>query len=114
MNEYPEAQGELLLAWKNRLNRENTLTLLRGDPMNRGLSNELWKDKGLENVILPEEIRKEMAARGQNNRMVVRDSEQAMVLCGQLRLQGKKPSNCIEYELGALACDLECTSAEPE
>ena len=104
MNEYPEAQEELLAAWMNRINRENTLTVLRGDPKNKGLSTELWKEKGLYNVILPEDIRKEMAERGRNNRQVIMDSEKAMEMCGQLRLMEKKPKNCITLADGRMIC----------
>lgn len=95
MGSNPEGEAQIIAAWRDRTRRDNTLTHMRGDPHKRALSTPLWAEAGLDNYISPEDIRHDMAERATTNRKVLENADVAFDMCGQLRLAGRKPMNCI-------------------
>ncbi len=95
MELYKEADIQIIQAWSGRINRQNTLTHMRGDPTNKALSSDDWKNAGLDNYFSPEDIRAEMSERGRKNKLVISKSKQAFDMCAELRLAGHKPANKI-------------------
>lgn len=95
MGSDPENEAQIIAAWRDRTRRDNTLTHMRGDPHKRALSTPLWAEASLDNYISPEDIRHDMADRATTNRKVLENADVAFDMCGQLRLAGRKPMNCI-------------------
>ncbi len=109
MGSAPEAEAQIVNAWRDRIRDDNTLTHMRGDSHNRALSTPLWADAGLDHYFSPEDIRHDMAERGRNNRIVLENADRAFDMCGQLRLEGRKPKNCITQ-----SADLSLTVKEAQ
>ena len=95
MDSNPEAEAEIIGAWKNRVRTDNTMTHMRGDPKNRALSSAQWSEAGLDSFVSPEDIRHDMADRGRNNKQVLLNAESAFSMCAELRWSGLKPENNI-------------------
>lgn len=85
MDSDPQNEQKIINAWNNRTRSDNTITHLRGNPQNRGLSGPLWQNAGLENYISPEDIRSEMARIAINNKSVIQEAEIACKLRTQYR-----------------------------
>lgn len=113
MGSDPEGEAQIIAAWRDRTRNDNTLTHLRGDPHNRALSTSLWAEADLDNYFSPEDIRHDMAERGRNNRKVLENADAAFDMCGQLRLEGRKPKNCI-VQSDDLTLTLKGQGAQPE
>ncbi len=93
MGSRPEDEEMIVLAWATRHYQDNTLTHLRGNPNNMGLSTPLWEETQLTNYISPEAIRDDMAERGRHNAEVIRQAIGAIKFCSKLRMEGDTPSN---------------------
>ncbi len=95
MGKYVEADHQIIQAWRDRVNHDNSLTHMRGDPDNRALSSDLWLGADLDDYISPEDIREEMSKRGRDNKLIVDMSMRAFELCAEIRLAGHKPASKI-------------------
>ncbi len=83
-----EADISIIDAWKNRSNRNNTLTHMKGDVSRQGSMTNLWKHARLDNFINPYNIREDMADRSAFNAEVIVKAERAFWQCANLRYQG--------------------------
>lgn len=106
-------EAMIIQAWQDRVRRDNTMTHLRGDPLNRALSSPQWAEAGLDNYFGPEEIRADMAERGRTNRRILENVEAAADLCGNLRNEGQKPKNRI-VQSSDLTLSLKPRSEAPQ
>lgn len=92
MNSIPGADQTLIDTWKRHANPDNTLTHLRGEPANRGLSSPEWAGAGLQNYISPEDIRAEMVNIDRNNAVLRVRAMEAIAFCTDLRHNRLSPS----------------------
>lgn len=92
MNSIPGADQTLIENWKKHANPDNTLTHLRGEPSNRGLSSLEWANANLQNYISPEAIRAEMVNIDQNNAVLRVQAMEAIAFCTNLRHTSLFPS----------------------
>lgn len=92
MGEDPEADMQIIQAWKGRETRENTLTHLRADYVNMAEVTRTWIIADLDNYVGPEKIRDDMIMRGRNNDILAQRAEEAITLCTKMRVSGQQPS----------------------
>lgn len=91
MNKYPDADQQIVEAWNGRIRNDNTMVHMKGEPANRGLSSDLWKNAGLENYFSPETVREDMVSRKEANSNLIAVADSAFKYCAELRMKGQKP-----------------------
>lgn len=92
MGEYPEIDEYMIEAWKGRVNKDHTMVHVRGCPIKRGLSDEMWIGAKLDNYSSPEDIKKESQRRVDVNNVLKSEAIELINVCSKLRGKGVQPS----------------------
>ena len=88
MNSEPEAEAQIIDAWRNRASDTGKLTHLHTDPNTAGEMSDLWANADLDNFVSPHDLRDDMAHRAQHNNNVIVSAEKGFWLCSVLRSEG--------------------------
>lgn len=96
MDVYIEADQEIINCWRARLASKGTLVHLNGMVKD---STDIWSDAELDNYFSPEDIRAEMARRGQSNAKIIVDAETLNRACARIRMQGGVPRLVLGHDI---------------
>lgn len=92
MGEYPEIDEYIIAAWTGRVHENHQMVHVRGCPQNRGMSDNIWENAGLENYHSPEAIRDEAQRRVGVNNDLRNKAIELITHCSDLRVNGIQPS----------------------
>jgi hypothetical protein len=91
LGKHKELEAELMYAWEKRMKRDNTLTLLRGQPELRGNTSEDWVSMKLHGVKIAEDIWEMLAQLKIHNAKLVSLANEMIKFCCDSREAGVSP-----------------------
>lgn len=92
MDSMPEQEEIIREAWRNRVRRDNSFVHVRGDPQNRGMSNEAWANAHLQGYVSPETIREKRSTIFSQNKLLEGIAKKVIDLITDQRAQGENVS----------------------
>lgn len=99
MGEYPEVDDYIIEAWKGRVSENHQMVHVRGCPTEKGLSNDMWSQAGIEDYSSPEDINVEVSNRMKKNAALKEKAIKVIEDCSHLRSKNIQPS---KSQLGEL------------
>jgi hypothetical protein len=92
MGAYPDADQEVVAAWRGRVRKDNCLAHVKGQD---GVSIAPWTTAGLDRYVSPEDIGKEIARRRAINERLHAAAVEFADNCAEIRSHGEVPSQVL-------------------
>lgn len=91
MERYPDADEMIISAWRNRNRNDNFMVHLKASAGEQGIESERWKNAGLDNFILPSEIRAASEDRRYQYKKISEAVKLAANACAEIRASARQP-----------------------